>query len=320
MAPATRTETPTGKAMQGSEWAMLLALSALWGGSFFFNALAVREVPTFTAVLARVAIAALVLNALLFALRTPPSGDRRIWAAFFAMGALNNVLPFSLIVWGQAHIASGLAAILNATTPLFTVLLAHVATSDERLTAPRLLGVSAGLAGVVVLLGGGGPAVGGGGGGVGVVAQLACLAAAVSYAFAGIFGRRFRTMGVTPTAAAAGQVTASAVLLAPLVAFIDRPWTLLAPSGTALAALLGVAVLSTALAYILYFRILERAGATNLLLVTFLIPVSALLLGVGVLGETLLTRHLAGMALIGAGLAAIDGRPWRVLRRMAGKG
>ena len=144
--------------------------------------------------------------------------------------------------------------------------------------------------------------------GGGALAEFACLAAALSYALAAIFGRRFRRMGVAPLATAAGQVTASTVLLLPVMLLIDRPWTLAAPHAATWAAVLGLGLLSTALAYVLYFRILATAGATNVLLVTLLVPVSAILLGALVLGERLLPRHVLGMALIGLGLMFIDGR------------
>ena len=297
--------------MGGREWATLLGLAVLWGGSFFFNAIAVRELPSFTLVWMRVAVASVALLGVLRLLgqRMPTGG--RIWAAFFGMGLLNNVVPFALIVWGQHHIASGLASILNATTPLFTVLAAHLLTPDERLTPLKAAGVAVGFAGAVFMVGP--DALGGLG--TDVIAQLACLTGALSYAFAGIFGRRFQGMGVAPMATAAGQVCASTVLLLPLVLLVDRPWTLAMPHAATWSAVLGVGLLSTALAYVLYFRILAAAGATNLLLVTFLIPVSAILLGALVLGETLLPRHFGGMALIGAGLACIDGRLLRLLFR-----
>jgi drug/metabolite transporter (DMT)-like permease len=293
------------------EWAALLALSVLWGGSFFFTGVAVRALPAFTIVLVRVAVAALALNLVVrvAGLRLPR--DRHAWVAFFGMGALNNALPFALLVWGQHHIASGLASILNATTPLFTVLVAHGLTRDERLSWAKGAGVMAGLAGVVVMLG---PDLLRGLG-TGVVAELACLGAALSYAFAGIFGRRFRRMGIPPLLTAAGQVTASSMLILPLALVVDRPWTLAMPDGSVWLALAGLGLLSTALAYILYFRILAAAGATNLLLVTFLIPVSAVLLGTVVLHERLDPRAFAGMALIGVGLAAIDGRLLPLVRR-----
>ncbi|MGF1526721.1 MAG: DMT family transporter [Candidatus Competibacterales bacterium] len=205
-----------------------------------------------------------------------------------------------------------MAAILNATTPLFSVILAHVLTGDEKLTPGRFLGVLMGVAGVSVMVGG--EALGSLS--VGSWAQLACLASALSYALAGLYGRRFKTLGISPLATATGQVTASSVWLLPLVVIVDRPWTLSWPGLEVWGTLVGVASLSTALAYLLYFRLLATAGATNLLLVTLLIPVSATGLGVGILGEVLLPRHLVGMGLIAAGLLAMDGRlVGRVARR-----
>jgi drug/metabolite transporter (DMT)-like permease len=236
----------------------------------------------------------------------------RIWLAFLAMGALNNLIPFSLIVWGQTRIPSGLASILNATTPLWTVVVAHLLTRDERLTWSRLGGVLLGLAGVVVMIG---PAALLGLS-LDVLAELAVLGAALSYAFAGVFGRRFRDL--PPLVTATGQVTATTVMALPIALALDRPWTGAAPGAVTWAALAGLALLSTALAYVIYFRILAASGATNLLLVTFLIPVSALVLGTTVLGERLEPRQLAGMALIGAGLAAIDGRLLRRARASRG--
>jgi len=291
--------------MSAADWLMLVSLSVLWGGSFFFAKIAVGEMPPLTLALGRVAIAATFLIALARATGVALP-DR--WRPFLVMGLLNNALPFSLIFWGQTHIASGLAAILNATTPLFTVLVAHFATADEKLGPAGLGGVAAGFAGVVVMLG---PdllrEIG-----ADVAAQLACLAAALSYAFAGVYGRRFR--GEPALRVAAGQLVASTALLAPVVVVLDRPWTLAPPSATAWAALVALAAFSTALGYLLYFRILARVGATNLLLVTFLIPVSAILLGSMVLGEALAACHLAGMAAIALGLAAMDGRVLRLLR------
>jgi len=227
------------------------------------------------------------------------------WQPLVIMGLLNNAIPFGLILWGQTHIPSGLAAILNATTPLFTVLIAHVVTVDEKLTRARAVGLAIGFTGVVVMIG---PdmlrELG-----ANIAAQIACLLAAISYSFAGLYGRRFR--GEPPLRIAAGQLVASSVLLAPLALLIDRPWTLPSASMTAWAALMGTALLSTALGYLIYFRVLARAGATNVLLVTFLIPVSAILLGTLILGEQLNPRHIAGMIAIAIGLSAIDGRLWR---------
>ena len=295
---------PNHKPMDLTDWSLLVALSILWGGSFFFVGIAVRELPPLTIVAMRVALAALALGGLLRILGLPMPRDRRTWAAFFGMGALNNLVPFCLIVWGQTQIASGVASILNATTPLFGVLVAHVLTKDEKMTGNRLAGVLVGFAGVAVMIG---PATLAGLGNA-LLPQLAVLGAALSYSFAGIFGRRFKSMGVSPLVTATGQVTASTLLLLPVALLADRPWTLPMPSAAAWGAVIGIALLSTALAYVIFFRVLASAGATNLMLVTFLIPVSAILLGGLFLGERLAVRHGIGIALIAGGLAAIDGR------------
>jgi drug/metabolite transporter (DMT)-like permease len=286
------------------EWAMLIALSVLWGGSFFFQGVAVRELPALTIVVARVGLAALTLWIALALMGIRVPGTRRVWVAFFGMGVLNNAIPFSLIIWGQVHIGSGLASILNAMTPLFSVIVAHLTTGDEKLTPAKLFGVVAGIAGVTVMIGW--QALGSLG--LEVAAQLAVLGAALSYGFASVFGRRFRDLGVPPVATAAGQVTASTVLMVPLMLLVDAPWALPVPSLATIGALVCLAVLSTALAYILFFRILAGAGAVNISLVTFLIPPTAIALGIGFLDERLEFNHLAGLALIGVGLCAIDGR------------
>jgi drug/metabolite transporter (DMT)-like permease len=299
--------------LEAQDWGLLLALSLLWGASYFFSKVAVGALPPLTVVGARVllAAAALLLVCRLVGVALPVGR----WRDFLGMGAINNVLPFALIFWAQTEIASGLASILNATTPLFTAILAHGLTRDERLTPSKIFGVGLGIAGVAVLVGvevldGLGSAV---------VPQLACLAAAVSYAFAGIFARR-RLKGIPPLAAASGQLTASAMMALPIMALIDRPWTLPLPETTTIGAVLGLALLSTALGYSIYFRILARAGATNILLVTLLIPPSTIVLGALFLGERLEAHHAAGFAAIGLGLAAIDGRlsGWLKRKRAAG--
>lgn len=283
-------------------WIWLLSLSVLWGGSFFFAKVALSALAPLTVVFGRVALAALALNLVNPLRRDAP------WRSFFAMGALNNVVPFALLFWGQTHIASGLASILNATTPLFTVVVAHGVTDDEKMTGAKVAALLAGVAGVAVLIGPTAFVQSTGD----LWGELACLGAALSYAFAGIYGRRFRAMGIAPLDAAAGQVTASSVLILPIMLIADRPWTLPPPPPEIWVTLAGLALLSTALAYVLYFRILAAAGATNLLLVTFLIPVTSILLGAVFLDERLEPRHVAGMALIGLGLAVIDGRIGRL--------
>jgi len=290
--------------MTSSEWVLLLVLSVLWGGSFVFTGMALTELPPLTLVALRVGLAAVVLHLAVTALGQPLPRGRAIWTAFAGMGLRNNVIPFCLIAWSQTRIPSGLAAILNATTPLATVIVAHYLTIDEKATGRRILGVLTGLTGVVVMIGPDALT----GLGSRAVAQLAVLAAALSYAFAGVYGRRFTRLGIAPLHSATGQLTASAAMLLPLALIVDHPWTLAMPSLATAGAVLGAAILSTAVGYLLYFRILLTTGATNLLLVTFLIPVSANVLAVLVLGERLTPVSLVGMALIGGGLAAIDGR------------
>jgi drug/metabolite transporter (DMT)-like permease len=297
-------KNPINRSMNGSEWLALLLLSVLWGGSFFFAGVQIKTLPPFTIVLLRVGLAAVILNALVKALGMRMPGSRQAWRAFFAMGLLNNAVPFCLVVWGQSYIASGLAAILNATTPISTVIVAHLLTDDEKITGNRFLGVVIGFFGVVILIGPDSLK----GLATNILAQVAVLTAAIFYAFAGVYGRRFKRMGIDPILTATGQVTASAILLFPVAMLIDHPWTLAMPAWPVCGAIIGSAVLSTALGYVLYFRILATAGATNLLLVTFLIPVSAIIMGTFGLGERLDARHFAGLAFIGAGLAAIDGR------------
>lgn len=297
--------------MAAREWGLLICLSVLWGGSFFSAEVALRELPPLTVVFGRVAFAALALLAVLAATGRLRHLAPARWPAFAAMGLLNNILPFSLIVWGQTAISGGLASILNATTPLFTVLLAHVLTRDETLRPAKLAGVICGAMGVAVMTGldqlqnpdGA------------LWPHLAVLAAACSYACAGIYGRRFA--GSPPLATACGQVTASTLLMAPLVALVDHPWTLAMPSAATWGAVIGMALLCTALSYVLYFRILAVAGATNLLLVTLLIPVSAAGLGMLVLGEQMQAHQFGGAAMIAGALLLVDGRlPHAAHRRL----
>ncbi len=294
--------------LAAQDWALLLALSLLWGASYFFSKIAVGTLPPLTVVGARVMLAAVTLLAVCRIAGVPMPAER--WRDFLGMGAINNVLPFALIFWAQTEIASGLASILNATTPLITAVLAHALTRDEKLTSSKIIGIGLGIAGVAVLVGI--EALDGLSGSL--LPLLACLGAAVSYAFAGIFARR-RLKGVPPLAAAAGQLSASSLMALPLLVLADRPWTLPLPDAGTLAALLGLALLSTALGYAIYFRILGRAGATNILLVTLMIPPSAILLGALFLGERLETHQVLGFAAIALGLAAIDGRPFGGLAR-----
>ncbi|WP_206185471.1 DMT family transporter [Sphingosinicella sp. CPCC 101087] len=291
--------------MGARDWAILLFLSVLWGGSFFFIDVAVDSVNPLTLVLVRVTIAAAILLAVLKATGRPLPFARATSIPFLVLALLNNAIPFTLFAWGQQHIASGLASILNATTPLWAVLVTHFLTADEKATPLKVAGVAVGFAGVAVMIGGdllldiSGE---------NLLAQLACLGATLCYALAGVHARRFRAMGVPPMTVSAGQLLACALVMLPMVLLFEPPWRATAPEPGAMLAILGLAVFSTALAYILYFRLIETAGATNAILVTFLIPATAILLGATLLGESLAPRHFGGLALIVFGLAAIDGR------------
>ena len=297
--------------MTGFEWMLLVLLSVVWGGSFFFNGIALREFPTLSIVTARVGLAALALLFLMKMLGQGIQLNRQILKAFFGMSFLNNVVPFSLIVWGQQHIASGVASILNATTPLFTMLVAHWFTTDEKINPRRLLGVLTGMGGVGLMMGLDSMESSG----FHLLGQSAILLAAFSYGLAGVYGKRFAQLGIPPLATATGQLCASSMILIPLTLWIDQPWTMAMPSIEGMGSLLGIALLSTALAYFIYFRLLKTAGATNLLLVTLLIPVSAIILGVFLLDESLEPQHLSGMAVISLGLLIMDGRLLQFFRK-----
>jgi drug/metabolite transporter (DMT)-like permease len=296
--------------MSGRDWAILLGLSVLWGGSFFFIEVGVRAMPPMTVVLIRVAIAAAALWAFLLLRGQQLPLPKGAFFAFLLLALLNNVLPFIAFAWGQTQIASGLASILNATTPIWGVIVAHLFTHDERMTPGKVAGVLLGFGGVAIMIGAdflkdiGSE----------VFAQLACLGATLCYALAGVWGRRFKRMGIDPVAVSTGQLTAAAIVMLPLVLLFEQPSRALGAPAEAWAALVALALFCTSFAYILYFRLIASAGATNALLVTFLIPITAILLGSLLLGEVLEPRHFAGMALIGLGLAAIDGRLFRMLR------
>jgi len=303
-----RTET----SMPAAAWGMLLTLSILWGGSFLFIRVAVAEIPTLSVVLARVALAAVVLLVVARASGVTMPRDRHAWRDYLVMGLLNNIVPFVLIVWGQRTIGAGLASILNATTPIFGVVIAHLFTADDKATPLKAVGVAVAFLGVAVLVG----VDALGGLGDHLLAELACLGAALSYGFSALWSRRFR--GRPPIATAAGQLTCSSLVLTPMVLLLDPPWTHVAPGGIAVAAVVALALFSTALAYILFFRLTTLVGPTNTMLVTFLIPPSAILLGFVFLHERLAGQHLAGVVLIGLGLMAIDGRLARRFSPQAG--
>jgi drug/metabolite transporter (DMT)-like permease len=283
------------------DWSLLGLLSILWGGSFFFNGLVLKQLPPLTVVFLRVAIAAIILLPLLFVYRIRLPKGLSGWKPFFAIGFLNNVLPFSLIVIGQTYIPSGLASILNATTPLFTVVVMAIA-GEEKLLLRRIAGVVAGLIGVIILHGDGfgfetGQTIG----------ILLCLAAAFSYGLSALLARKALSNS-PPLGTATFQMLASAAMMTVVAGLVERPWLLPMPDAATWLAVIGLAALSTALAYIVFFQILRRSGATNVMLVTLLIPVTAILLGYLVLGETISLREISGALVIGSALLLIDGR------------
>lgn len=291
--------------MTSRDWLMLLALSAVWGGSYFFGKVAVEDIGPLTVVFGRVAIAAAILYAVIRARGIAIPGAWADWKAFFVMGLLNSAIPYSLIFWGETRIDSGLAAILTATVPIFTVIVAHFWTVDERMNPAKAAGIGLGMAGVVIIMGRDLGAIGSGSG----LAKLAIIGAAISYAFSGIYGRRLK--GKTPLILAWGQMCTATVMLLPLVLVVDRPWSTATWATDAVLSVIALATLCTALAYMIFFRLLATVGATNTSLVTFLIPISSLILGALFLDEALVPVQLLGMLLIIGGMAVIDGRLWR---------
>ncbi len=289
--------------MSLTEWALLLLLSVLWGGSFFFSKVAVAALPPLTIVFARFSAGAVLVYtyARLRSITIPT--DIRSCAAFAGMGLLNNLIPAGLIVWGQTMIPSGLASVIIATTPIFSILAIHLTSADEKISPGKIAGMVLGLIGVCVLF-----RLGTTDSNVSIAGIIACLGAAVSYGFANAFGKRFRRLGIPPVAGATGQMTGTAIMAFPLMLAMDSPWRLAVPNLDVWASMAGLAILSTALGYVVFFRILATAGATNISLVTLLIPVSAVFLGSEILGEQVSPVQVAGMFLIALGLIAIDGR------------
>ena len=283
-------------------WLLLILLSILWGGTFFFVAIALPEVPPLTLVLARCVIAALALVPILLALGFKFPSTRTAWRDFAVMAVLNNIIPFTLIFFGQKVVPSGLAAVFNATTPLMSLLVMRFFVG-EVWTANKLAGVLIGLAGVAILVG---PDAFSGASSASVLGMLAILGGTLSYGFSGLWGRRLKAY---PAPVSAGsQLLCSSILLLPLAAAADQFWTLPIPSLGVLLAMLALGILSTAIAYILFFEIMRSAGALNVMLVTLLIPFTSISLGALYLGETLNLRQIGGAVVIGLSLLVIDGR------------
>ncbi|MFL6830557.1 MAG: DMT family transporter [Sphingomicrobium sp.] len=297
-APMIRTQ------MNGSDWAILVALALIWGSAFFFISVAVRHIPPLTYVWLRLSIAAAGMWLFLKVKGRDIGLPRQVWGSMLVLALLNNAIPFALFGWGQTHIASGLASILNATTPIWGVVVAHFTTRDERMNPRKIAGVLLGFGGVATMIG---PALLSSLG-TDALAQLACVTAALLYALAAVWARRFKRIGVSPMSVTTGQLTAGALVMLPVSLIVDRPWTHAFPPLGAWGAIIALALVCSAFAYVLYFRLIDSAGATNALLVTLLVPPTAILLGALFLGESLAPQDFAGLALIALGLAAIDGR------------
>jgi drug/metabolite transporter (DMT)-like permease len=299
--------------MNRADWGILLTLALIWGGAFFLIGVAVRHVPPLTYVWLRLSIAALAMWAVLWfrgeRLGLPP----KVWGSILLLALLNNAIPFILFGWSQTHIASGLASILNATTPIWGVLVAHFLTRDERMSPRKIAGVLLGFGGVATMIG---PALLSNLGSS-ALAQLACVTASLCYALAAVWARRFKKMGLSPMSVTTGQLTAGALMMLPIALIADRPWLHAVPPIGAIGAIVALALLCTAFGYVLYFKLIDSAGATNALLVTLLVPPTAIFLGAMFLGETLAAQDFLGLGLIALGLAAIDGRVLSLLRRVS---
>jgi len=292
--------------MRTTDWLLLFVLSVLWGLTYFFAVIATHSVPPLTLVLLRVALAAMVLVpiVLLMGFRLPD--NLATWRSLVILASLNNIIPFTLMFYGQPHVTGGLASVINATTPLFTILIARI-FAQEPLSAAKIAGVLLGLAGVAVLMG---PAAANMHA-TSLLGMSCFVGAAISYGVSALWLRRFRD--TPPMVSAASQlICSSAMMLLP--ASLERAWLLPMPPLPAIGAVLGLAVLSTALAYVLFFRISATAGATNVMLVTLLIPVTAVGLGAVFLGEAVTLHQIVGALIIASGLLIIDGRLLRFAR------
>ena len=297
------------KSLSGRAWAEMLVLALIWGGSFLSIRIALDEISPLMSVAHRVTLAMLVLWVVVAMMRIPLPRNPRIWFVFLVMGLLNNVIPFVLMAWGQLNIESGLTSILNAFTAVVGVVMAALFFSDERLTPRKIIGVVLGFFGVAVA--------------IGLenfknfdlrsLAQLAVIGGTVAYAAAGVWARK-NLVGMPPQLAAAGMLTGATVIMLPLVYFVEGLPTFDLKPRT-LVAIGYYAVIATAAAYLLYYRVLAMAGSGNLMLVTLLVAPIAITLGAVVLGEKLSANAFVGFVILAVGLIILDGRVWKALRR-----
>jgi drug/metabolite transporter (DMT)-like permease len=290
--------------LDATSWAMIGMMSLLWGSAFLLIEIGLRTIAPMTLVFLRMGIAAPFMLLALYMLQERLPTDRASWQQLIILGALNAAFPFILFFWGQQYLDSGYASILNATTPLWGVVVAHFLTDDEKATPARIAGVLLGLAGIIVMVGPEAMA----GLTQNLLAQIACLVSTLFYGCAAIYGRKLGKSGMAPMVVATGQVITAALIMLPVMLWIDQPWQRPVPSTESLLAATGLAIPATAIAYLFYFKTIDRAGATNAMLVAFIMPVIAVMLGIAFLGEVLTGGQIVGASLIAAGLVAIDGR------------
>lgn len=295
--------------MNGRAWSEMILLGVIWGGVFLAVALALKEIPVFSLVTMRVGFAAVVLSGyVLISKQQFPTG-MKVWSALIVMGILNNAVPFTLLNFGQTAIESGLASILNAGTVVFSTLLSAMFLKDERLTRRRLLGVMLGMSGVITVIGFQSLQTFD----LRSLGQIACIGATISYALAGVWARK-HLKGISSAVSSAGMLTGATLVMVPITIWLDG-WPSWAYSSLTWLSLFYMVIVATVVAYLLYFRVIASAGASNTLLVTLVVPPVAVGLGALVLAEQLAFRSYLGFALIALALAVIDGRLWKLARR-----
>lgn len=292
-----------GLHMSRKSWALLILLSLIWGSSFIANEIALTHFAPFTVVAFRVSGGALALMPVLFILRQKLPRGLPVWGLLLFIGAFNNALPFSLIVWGQQHIDAGLASVINATTPIMTVVIAHFLTHDEKMNRRKLVGIAMGFLGIMVLFNPGVLSFSG----MAFWGQLALIGASLAYAVGVIMLRKLAAMGVTPVQGAIGQLLASSIIMLPVALISDQFYTLPFPPRDVVLSVIVLTVFCSALAYLIYFTLTREAGATNASLVTVTIPPFTIVMGVALLGESFSLNDGIGMVMITLGLMIKNG-------------
>ena len=297
--------------MSLSTWLLLALLSLVWSAAFILVGIILRELPPLTLVFCRLALSAALLVPVVAWLRLAWPQGLAAWWPFVVMSLFNNVIPFTLLAYGQQEIASGLASVIVATTPLWTVLLTRAFVPGDRIAPMRVVGLVFGIAGVGVLFGPEALT----GKQTTLAGMALALIGAMSYGCAGVWGARFR--GVPPVVSSCCQLLCSTLIVAPMALLIDAPWRLPMPGAATIWSLVALAVLSTSLAYIMFYRVMASSGGTNAMLVTLIMPPLTIVLGIAVLGETFAARYGYGAAMIALALVMIDGRlPQAIYRRM----